>query len=627
MKPEEQGQQAPPSGSAVRQQAVAFVGSAVKLAQSNDRSDLVDRLTTTQRRLADPSIRVLIVGEYKQGKSSLVNGLVNAPVCPVDDDIATAVPTVIRYSDTPGAHLIREPQDGKDEEREQVSVEKVPQLVSEQGNPENALRLRSVEVGLPRDLLKPGLVLVDTPGVGGLASAHNLATMTALPFADAVIFVSDASQELTGPELEFLRTARELCPNIISALTKIDFYPEWRRIQKLDHEHLQAARIAAAVVPLSAVLRQRALRTEDRRLNAESGFPQLVQILRDQIVGVAERIVARSAANDMLVVLGQLATVYQSEKSVLTDPKQAEDVTLRLQKAKEDADHLRSAGAKWQQTLNDGFADLTSDVDYDFRVRIREVTQEADDSIEESDPAEIWEELQGWLQRRVAREVAENYAMLSTRAKELVERVAEHFAEAQPDLSFFAGVDAPRPVMEGLAVSTDLRPDKVNLVDHGLNLVRSSYGGVSMFGAIGNMAGLGLGMLNPFSIGVGVLLGGKALIDDRKRRLTQLRQQAKQAHRKYTEEVNLQVGKDSRDTLRRVQRDLRDSFAGIAEEVQRSTAEALQAAQTAAKIAQDERAKRLAAVDQQLKVIHDLRNRAAALAPDLAAQKPAGVPA
>ena len=45
-------------------------------------------------------MRVLVVGEFKQGKSQLVNALVNAPVCPVDDDIATAVPTVVRHAET-----------------------------------------------------------------------------------------------------------------------------------------------------------------------------------------------------------------------------------------------------------------------------------------------------------------------------------------------------------------------------------------------------------------------------------------------------------------------------------------------------------------------------------------------
>jgi hypothetical protein len=56
------------------------------------------RLRQARARLLDDQVRVLVVGEFKQGKSMLVNSLVSAPVCPVFDDIATAVSTVVRYA-------------------------------------------------------------------------------------------------------------------------------------------------------------------------------------------------------------------------------------------------------------------------------------------------------------------------------------------------------------------------------------------------------------------------------------------------------------------------------------------------------------------------------------------------
>ena len=77
----------------------------------------------------------------------------------------------------------------------------------------DADQVAAVRLGLPRKLLATGLVLVDTPGVGGLGSAHSAATVSALPMADAVVFVSDACQEFTAPELEFLRTAAAHVPH------------------------------------------------------------------------------------------------------------------------------------------------------------------------------------------------------------------------------------------------------------------------------------------------------------------------------------------------------------------------------------------------------------------------------
>ncbi len=76
-----------------------LIDRALVVTKGADRKDLTDRLTNTERRLADPSVRVLVVGEFKQGKSLLVNALLGTDVCPIDDDVATSVPTVIRHGD------------------------------------------------------------------------------------------------------------------------------------------------------------------------------------------------------------------------------------------------------------------------------------------------------------------------------------------------------------------------------------------------------------------------------------------------------------------------------------------------------------------------------------------------
>ena len=52
--------------------------------------------------------------------------------------------------------------------------------------------------------------------------------------------MTDASQELTRSEVDFLRQARELCRTVVCVLTKTDFYPAWRRIKELNEGHLPA---------------------------------------------------------------------------------------------------------------------------------------------------------------------------------------------------------------------------------------------------------------------------------------------------------------------------------------------------------------------------------------------------
>ena len=179
------------------------------------RTDLAARLTDRAAGLNAPELCVVVAGEFKAGKSSLVNALVGANICPVDDDVATSVPTLLRFAATPGVRARRNGDDADGDADGDGSVEEVGRLAAyatEHGNPDNREGLRFVEVGIPSPALRDGLVLVDTPGVGGLRSAYASATMTALAMAHAVVFVSDASQEYTRPELDFLAAAARALP-------------------------------------------------------------------------------------------------------------------------------------------------------------------------------------------------------------------------------------------------------------------------------------------------------------------------------------------------------------------------------------------------------------------------------
>src|SRR5690606_41757067 len=110
--------------------------------------------------------------------------------------------------------------------------------VSGRRKPRNERGILSAEVLPPREILRGGLKLVDSPGVGGLESSNSLATLSALTSAHAVLLVSDASQEYTVPEVQFLRHAMRISPNVAAVLAKTDLYPQWRRIEEIDRSHL-----------------------------------------------------------------------------------------------------------------------------------------------------------------------------------------------------------------------------------------------------------------------------------------------------------------------------------------------------------------------------------------------------
>ena len=592
----------------------------VQAAAAYQRGDLSERLANARARLIDPLFHVLVVGEFKQGKSSLINALLGVDVCPVDDDVATAVPTKLHYGSEPSASATVSPPpdapEGTPSTTEAVPFDRVAEYVTEAANPDNLRRIENVDVGVPAPLLDTGLVLVDTPGVGGLGSTHSTITIGALPMADAVLFVSDASQEFSGPELDFLRTARSLCPNVGCVMTKVDFYPAWRKILDLDIGHLAEAAISVPVLPVASTLRRLAQQSNDAALEAESGFGALEAYLSEEVVAKREQLVVRAAAAEMLSVVTQLESQFTSERSALADPNRASELVHQLEVATDQSDRLRGNAARWQVTLNDGFGDLLNDIDHDLRSRLRQLTRDADAAIDQCDPAESWEEFEPWLYQQAADQVVANYALLQRRAGEIAARVSELFATDGHDIAVQLEVPNPAELLKAVEASADVELQEGDGLSTGMNTLRSSYGGALMFGMFGQVVGLAL--INPIGVVAGIIFGGKAYRDEKNRALAQRRAQAKNAHRKYTDELAFEVGKDVRDTVRRIQRQLRDQFTTRAEELYRSTTEALHKAQQAVEADAKTRAKRLPDVEAELARIGGLRSEVLALDPTLA---------
>jgi hypothetical protein len=278
---------------------LALVTRVAEAAAGLGRTDLEQRLRIAIARVVRPATVVCVVGEFKQGKSSLVNALLGQGVCPVDDDIATSANTFVRYAERPQV-LVHRRVEGK-AVVEEVPPASLPDFVTEGGNPDNARQVERVEIGLPNPFLADGLVLVDMPGVGGLGAGLAASTLAFLPFADGLVFVSDATSELSAPERAFLGDAVARCPTVVMALTKTDIASDWRRVAALDRGHLdemgeEGARVE--VLPVSATLRRAALQAGDRTIDESSGYPAFIARLRDRVVAPAKQHAAMRARSD-----------------------------------------------------------------------------------------------------------------------------------------------------------------------------------------------------------------------------------------------------------------------------------------------------------------------------------------
>ncbi|WP_300267533.1 dynamin family protein [Microbacterium sp.] len=579
------------------------------LAASTGRTDLAERLEQTQARLRDPGVRVIVVGEFKQGKSKLINALVSAPVCPVDDDVATSVPMSVGYADQAAAWVHqRQEAEGRRSakpavDRVPIALEDLPQYVSEHGNPANERGVVSAEVVLPREILRGGLQLVDSPGVGGLDSANALATLSALSTAHAVLLVSDASQEYTEPEVQFLKHAMRVSPNVAAVLAKTDLYPEWREVQQIDKGHLEDVG-DVPIFSVSSDLRLLAAELQDRDLNDESGFPALVAHLRREVLGRAEVIHERGAVHDLISIVEQLTMSLRTELNALQNPQDTPRMIAELETAKAKADEFRGRSARWQVTLTDGITDLIADMEHDLRDRLRTVQREAEKAIEEGDPGPIWDQISEWIDQRSAAAVAETFVWTDERSRWLSEEVADLFSEGESDIPAI-DVGSTEGVLDPVEPISGIDSGRMGAGEKIYIGVRGSYGGVLMVGLATGL--IGMALINPLSLLAGVLVGRRAFREDMSARLARRQQEAKLHVRRYIDEVIFQVGKQLKDRLRLVQRTARDHFGSMAEELHRSLSEALNSAKLAATNYTSSRDERVVALQDKIAQLERIR--------------------
>lgn len=250
-----------------------------------DRDDLAAHLDDLRVDTHD-AIRVVVCGETKRGKSTLVNSLVGRPLLsPVGDDVTTACWVELRYGDHDEAYaVLADPGSLGAPRRVPIDVREVERYAAVQ---EVADPVLGVEVRVRAPLLRD-IVLVDTPGVGGLHAGHARTTLAALRHADVLLFVCDATQPILAPEVTFLREATLRVPAVLIAATRTDVNPGFEVVLAETRTRLAAepALRDVPVFPVAATLVNKAADVENERVAARltelSGIAPLVASIRWQ---------------------------------------------------------------------------------------------------------------------------------------------------------------------------------------------------------------------------------------------------------------------------------------------------------------------------------------------------------
>jgi GTP-binding protein EngB required for normal cell division len=188
---------------------------------------LTEEARSLGERIAAGRFYLACVGQFKRGKSTLINALVGRSVLPTGVVPVTAIPTVIREGDD-GARVWLQ-----DAEWHRIGLGELAQYVTEELNPGNAKGVVVAEVTLRSPLLRAGCCLVDTPGLGSVFEATSAAARGFVPQIDAAIVVVGADPPISGEELTLVREVGESVDDLIFVLNKMDRIPEPERREAL----------------------------------------------------------------------------------------------------------------------------------------------------------------------------------------------------------------------------------------------------------------------------------------------------------------------------------------------------------------------------------------------------------
>jgi GTP-binding protein EngB required for normal cell division len=261
---------------------------------------------------------LVVVGQFKRGKTSLINALLGADILPVAVVPLTSIVTVMKYG-----NALRINVHFNDGRVLEIKPGSLSEYVTERGNPKNVKDVSEVVVTYPSPYLKDGVRMIDTPGVGSVYEHNTDVAYQYLPKSDAALFLLSVDQPLSKAELDFLRDVREYSGRIFFLLNKADYFSEDELRESTDFlkEVLKEATGAdVRIFPVSAKLALEGKNSSSGELVTKSLLPEFSSVLNRFLMEEKGKTLILSVANNLMRLLSQARFELELEMKSLSTP-------------------------------------------------------------------------------------------------------------------------------------------------------------------------------------------------------------------------------------------------------------------------------------------------------------------
>lgn len=440
-------------------------------------------------------VSVLVCGEFKRGKSSFINAFIGESICPTDPGIATSVVSIIKYG--PLRKVSRVYGDVKNLKSEPIPFDDIEKYAK--GSSLEIDNTIMLIIEIPSEKLKEGLILMDTPGVGGLDPRHLFLTLYVMPKADVTFFVIDAGEPLSSTELDFykdkllqytnnskiilnksdLKAKEELSQLIVDTKSKISEFCS------VDKSNLD-------IIPVSSTHWTMYNKTKNEKMKLSSNCEAIDTVLSNVAPAYKKNILAELKAF-MLSSLSSLIEKYKYQISQIEDPNPSiqQEYKNHLLELKAIKDDLANPNSVTRKKINKAIRTTQSNV-------INELTRQSilfsTDCLDQllKRPEAKTENGGNWV-------LAQLNMGLESIATEVDQRILLGFTEVNNILGQNIDVEDMEFTQR---INADLTPAEKDIASKACGFARNALPGMG----IATMSGLALSLFcGPVIVGLGAL--------------------------------------------------------------------------------------------------------------------------
>jgi len=303
----------------IRETLLREISSLKDFCEARGSGKVAENLKEVQDKLIENRFHLVVLGQFKRGKSTFINSILGDKVLPTSVVPLTSIVTLLKYGNSEQIEVVF-----NDGTRKNIGRDQLPEFVTEKGNPKNEKNVKQVEISYPSQYLKDGVYLIDTPGVGSTFENNTEMTYNFLPKVDAALFLLAVDPPISQSEIAFLDDVQNFVQKIFFIQNKIDYLSDEERHESMEFSKrvIEEAlgRDGIQIYPLSAKLALEGKMSGDQELLEKSRLPEFDRVLSEFLMKAKGKTVLESAVRSAKKLLSDEELAIQLEARAVATP-------------------------------------------------------------------------------------------------------------------------------------------------------------------------------------------------------------------------------------------------------------------------------------------------------------------